>query len=313
MARATDAVVNEQKQRLLKQKLGMASRTNTEIWSSEDDHGPSETPRRRRSEEEGRPESVYDDAVSIYTAGDEKDGYDHGDEYSYDGSQTPSEEGSEGRQWHANVAGMDEDESDGESDGYNGASSSEDGTDKGGSLRMAGTSDPDQTRGKPYDVLMPEAPEPSLTSLEPQHAARAASMLERPGMGEFANVPGGGVHLTAATDAQRAARLDQLRSLMPEFDPRSEVENLGVASEFESDPTSKLVPIPEPEPQVEPLVRPAVTAMIDADPGSPIVPDGYHEMNVDDQLEHLLGNTDALLAAAMGSSQEHSKPVGRRP
>lgn len=306
MARTAGTVVNEQKQRLLTQKLGLEPRTNTEIWSSEDEHAPSETPRRHRSEEEGRSESVYDDAVSIYTAGDENDGYGHDGGYSYDGSPTPSEEGSEegseGRQWHANAA----DEHEDEIGGCNGTSESEDGTEKGGSLE-------DQTR-KPYDVLMPEAPEPSLTSLGTQHAARAAAMLERPGRGEFANVPGGGVHLTAATDAQRAARLGQLRSLMPEFDPSFEVKkHLGVASEFESDPKSKLAPVPEPEPEVEPLVRPAVTAMIAADPGSPIVPDGYDEMNVDDQLEHLLGNTDALLAAAMGSSQENSQPVGRRP
>ena len=47
-----------------------------------------------------------------------------------------------------------------------------------------------------------------------------------------------------------------------------------------------------------PVVLAALGAA-DAPATTPIVPDGYDDMNVDDQLEHLLGNTDALLAAAM--------------
>ena len=44
-----------------------------------------------------------------------------------------------------------------------------------------------------------------------QQVQAAQAMLERPGMGEFADVPDG-VHLTPPTDAQRATRAEQLRS-----------------------------------------------------------------------------------------------------
>ena len=266
-------VVDEQKQRKLKQKLGMASRTNTEIGSSEDGYTDDPQTLRRERSGESRAASVYDDAVSIHTAGDEMR---YGGDYSYDGSRTPSEV-SDGEwqerqqappppqeeQQEQQVAGSEQQpqpqqppfvapeqvaveigsgvvgsagwappmgtrmpdysgENDDEEDigGFNSAPPSEDGDrDDGAQVPAASATAGGGQLRRPEEVLIPpvaapdlDAPEPSLSSLgtEQVQAAQAA-MLERPGMGEFANVPDG-VHLTPPTDAQRAARAEQLRS-----------------------------------------------------------------------------------------------------
>ena len=81
--------MHEQKQRRLKIKLGMHSRTNTERASSEEDYtaDADDGLDRQHSTASMRPESVYDDAVSIHTTGDSSLRYGYGS----GGSRTPSE------------------------------------------------------------------------------------------------------------------------------------------------------------------------------------------------------------------------------
>ena len=115
--------------------------------------------------------------------------------------------------------------------------------------------------------LQPPAPEPTLRG-----------GVDRPGMGEFANVPGG-IHRTAPTEAQRRARLEQQSAVEPEA-------------------KEQLVP-PAPAPEPEPAPAPA-----------PVVPEGFEQMSIDEQMDLLLGNTDALLAAADGRPEQRGPEGG---
>ena len=118
--------------------------------------------------------------------------------------------------------------------------------------------------------LQPPAPEPTLRG-----------GVDRPGMGEFANVPGG-IHRTAPTEAQRRARLEQ----------QSAVERSFSHAAVEPEVKEQLVP-PAPAPEPEPEPAPA-----------PVVPEGFEQMSIDEQMDVLLGSTDALLAAADGRPEQ---------